>query len=102
MKNSLFYGIVALAIIAFLVGIISYATDIRPKQRGNITAPIQTTVSAEKKATVKKKSCGCCAERMALRKQQIQKARARRQTAQDAKAKELVSQQTPERASSSP
>ena len=102
MKNSLFYGIVALAIIAFLVGIISYATDILPKQRGNITAPIQTTVSGEKKATVKKKSCGCCTERMALRKQQIQKARARRQTAQNAKAKELVLQQTPERASSSP
>ena len=48
MKNSLFYGIVALAIIAFLVGIISYATDIRPKQRGNITAPIQTTVPTKK------------------------------------------------------
>lgn len=102
MKNPLSYGIVAFVIIAFLVGFIGYTTDTRPMQTGNTTAPIQTTVPAEKNTIVKKKSCGCCAERMARRRQQIQKVRERKQAAQDAQAKGFKAQQTPERASNSP
>lgn len=89
-RTHLLYGLATLAVAALLAGIISYATETHPTQTDVTTAPVEKTVAAEKQAsaeitaTVKKKNCGCCAERIARLQEQIRKARERRQAAQRA------------------
>lgn len=72
------------AIVAFLVGVslacfVGYATDTwhsnAPKQQVPVetTSAVTTTVAAEKK-----KNCGCCAERRERLREQIRKARERK------------------------
>ena len=94
-KMPLLYCIVALAIIALGVGVISYATQTRdtqtPQQQALLGTPTPTSTT---QPTVKKKSCGCCDERIARFKEQVRKARERRKASQQADTTR-VSQQTP-------
>lgn len=90
-KNYLFYGIAILAIAAFIVGFISYATETRtPQKVGTQQASAETTTqaventSAEISPAAKKKECGCCAERLIRLREQIRKARERKAAAQQA------------------
>ena len=105
-KRLLFYSIATLAVIALIVGVISYATERHPTQTGDTTTPVEhiatPVTSTETPTAVKKKACGCCAERITRLQEQIRKARERRQAKQDAQAKGFEAQQTPERASNSP
>ncbi len=103
-KIYLFYCIVTLAIIALGLGVISYATQTRDTQTPQQQARVETpTPASTTQPTVKKKSCDCCAERIARLKEQIRKARERRMAAQQAGPNEiLVSQQKPTRASDAP
>ena len=99
-QRLLFYSIAALAVIALIVGVISYATERHPTQTGFSTTPVEqsatsvTSTKGQTSPTVKKKSCGCCAERIARLQEQIRKARERRQVTQRTEATE-VSQQQP-------
>lgn len=84
-KNYLFYGIAILAITAFIVGFISYATETRtPQKAGTQQASVETTTqtientSTEPNPAGKKKECGCCAERLTRLREQIRKARERK------------------------
>lgn len=104
-KRFLFYSIAPLAVIALIVGIISSATEIRstPKSEpSQVSVEASTTPETPTEATaVKKKACGCCAERIARLQEQIRKARERRQATQQASAT-VASQQQPSRASDAP
>lgn len=106
-KKNLLYSLAILGLIALIAGVISYATKMRPPQTDFSTTPVEQTAtpvtSTEPETTpaVKKKSCGCCAERIARLQEHIRKARERRQAAQHAAAPE-VSQQQPSRASGAP
>ena len=94
-KRLLFYSIATLAIIALIVGVISYATERHPTQTGFSTTPVEqiatpvtsTSTEGQTPPAVKKKSCGCCAERIARLQEQIRKAREGRQAAQQVEAK---------------
>lgn len=98
-KRLLFYSLVPLAVLAFIAGVISYATESRPTQIDVSTTPVEqsttpmTATETETAPTVKKKSCRCCAERIARLQEQIRKARERRQTAQHTSATEETSQE---------
>lgn len=106
-QRLLFYSIAALAVIALIVGVISYATERHPTQTGFSTTPVEqsatsvTSTEGQTPATVKKKSCGCCAERIARLQEQIRKARERRQVPQQTAATE-ASQQQPSRTRDAP
>ena len=99
-KKNLLYSLTTLALIALIAGVISYATEMRPTQRETQQIPVASLTPPETSAetgtttAVKKKACGCCADRIARLQEQIRKARERRQTAQTAETKG-VSQQTP-------
>ena len=87
-KSYFFYGIAILAIAAFIVGVISYATETHtPRKAGPQQVSVETTTqmventSTETSSTAKKKECGCCAERVIRLKKQIRKARERRAAA---------------------
>lgn len=107
-KRLFFYSIAMLAVIALIVDVISSATERHPTQTGFSTTLVEqsaTSVTSKEGQTpspaVKKKSCGCCAERMARLREQIRKARERRQATQQAAAAE-ASEQQPSRASDAP
>lgn len=109
-KKNLLYSLVTLTLIALIIGVISYATERHPTQTGSTTTSVDqiaapvTSTSTEGKPTppaVKKKSCGCCAERIARLQKQMRKARARRPAAQQTSATE-TSQQQPSRISNAP
>lgn len=104
-KRLLFYSIATLAVISLIVGVISYAIERHSTQTGDTTTPVEQiaspVTSTEIPTAVKKKSCGCCAERMARLEEQIRKARKRRQAKQQAAATE-ASQQQPSHASAAP
>ena len=104
-KRLLFYSIATLAVIALIVGVISSTTKRHLTQTGDTTSVEQIAIpvtSTEISTTVKKKACGCCAERIARLQEQIRKARERRLAKQDAQATGFEAQQTSERASNSP
>ena len=102
-QRLLFYSIAAFAVIALIVGVISYATEKHPTQTGFSTTLVEqsatsvTSTEGQTPPTVKKKSCGCCAERIARLQERIQKARERRQAARQTSRTE-ASQQLPSRA----
>ena len=87
-KTYLFYGLITLAVVALITGVISYATKTHPTQKEARQIPVKTTMttvtSTEKKITpiVKKKSCGCCAERRERIQKIIQQARVHREAKQ--------------------
>lgn len=101
-KKNLLYSLAALAIIALIAGVISSATEMRPAQKDvqqpsvePIATPVPSTETATT-TTVKKKACGCCADRIARVQEQIRKARERKQAAQQEGATEnSVAQKTP-------
>lgn len=99
-KKNLLYSLAILALIALIAGVISYATEMRPTQRETQQVPVassktpETSTETETATAVKKKACGCCAERIARLQQQIRKARKHRQAIQTAETTG-VSQQTP-------
>ena len=100
-KKNFLYSLAILALIALIAGVISYATERHPTQTDFSTTPVEQIATPMSSSTerqtspiVKKKSCGCCAERMAHLQEQIRKARGHKQTAQHAEAIG-VSQQTP-------
>lgn len=94
-KKNVLYSLATLALIA---GVIGFATEPPPTQKATqqvsveqIATPVKAT-SIETAPAVKKKSCGCCTERIARLQEQIRKARERRQEAQQVSVPE-VSQQ---------
>jgi len=99
-KKNLLYSLATLALIALIAGVISYATEMRPTQRETqqvhvaSSATPETSTETETATAVKKKVCGCCADRIARLQEQIRKARERRQAAQTAETIG-VSQQAP-------
>ena len=99
-KKHLLYSLASLALIALIAGVIGYATEMRPTQEETQQVPVassttpETSTETETATTVKKKACGCCADRIARLQEQIRKARERRQAAQTAETTG-VSQQTP-------
>lgn len=80
-KKHLLFGIAVLVAAALLVGFINYATDIPDTDKVTQKTQVKTNVPAETTDTpvVKKKSCTCCADRMARLQEQIRKARERKQ-----------------------
>lgn len=77
--NRLLYGIAAIALLVMLAVFIVSATDILPTQTPRRQVLEETSVSPKTSApAVKKKSCGCCAERRARLEKKIQAARERR------------------------
>lgn len=103
-KRLLFYSIVPLAVIALITGVISSATEIRPTPKA---APSQVSVKASttsetptESIAVKKKSCACCADRLARFQEQLRKAHEHRQVGQRVETK-AITQQTPAKASNS-
>lgn len=103
-KRLLFYSIVPLAVIALIVGVISSATEIRPTPKvepPQVYVEASTTLETPTESTVvKKKACGCCADRLTRLQEQLRKAHERRQIAQKVEAKALT-QQRPAKASNS-
>ncbi len=105
-KENLLYSFATLAVIAFITGVISYATERHPTQTGFSITPVEqiatpvspTSTEGQTSLVVKKKSCGCCAERLARLQEQIRKARERRH----ASATKETSQQLPSRVSDAP
>ena len=91
---------VILVISALIVGVFGYATEKRLTQtditpnKNDETTRTESVVSAsdEKNETLEKKSCGCCADRIARIKKQIRRARERRLAAQHAETT-AISQQ---------
>lgn len=99
-KAYLSYGIVFLAVIAIVAGVISYGTETNEKQiliehAGEETSTSEAGTAAEIAVVKKEKDCSCCSDRTARLKEQIRKARERRMAARRASAKEVASQQTP-------
>ena len=99
-KKNVLYSLATLALIA---GVIGFATEPLPTQKAaqqlsaeQMATPMKST-STETAPAVKKKTCGCCAERLARLQEQIQKTRERRRAAQQAEATEETSQQTSSR-----
>ena len=80
-KTRLLFGIVVLVAAALLAGFINYATDTSDTDKATQKAQVKTNAPTETPNTsvVKKKSCACCAERMARLREQIRKARERKQ-----------------------
>lgn len=77
--NRLLYGIAALALLVMLAVFIVSATDMLPTQTPRRQVLEETSVSPKTPVpAVKKKSCGCCAERRARLEKKIQAARERR------------------------
>ena len=74
-KRLLFYSIATLAVIALIVGVISSATErhlvqtVDTSSVEQIATPVKST-STEMAPTVRKKACGCCAERIARLQEQ--------------------------------
>ena len=84
-KTHLLYGIVLLAIVAFIAGVLTDATQTHPTQGNAQQAQGETTTPPEPTTpTVTKKSCSCCDARAGRLKEQIRKARERRMAAQQA------------------
>jgi hypothetical protein len=76
-KKFLLYGFALLAVTVLLMGVISYATESRSTQQQD-----RPPASTEKVARrVKKKTCGCCAERSARIRAEVRKAHERRMAA---------------------
>lgn len=97
-KRTLIYSIMALAALALSAVVISDVTDTRsmqpPPQQGQTEV---TTLAKTRTLAAKKKSCGCCAKRIARARELMQKARERRMAARDS-----ISQQTPSDVSNTP
>ena len=92
-KKNLLYSFATLVLIALIVGVISYATEMRPMQKAaqQVSVEASTTPATPTDTTaVKKKACGCCADRLARLQEQIRKARERRQAAQHVETKQPV------------
>ena len=87
-KRLLFYSLVSLAVIVLIAGVISWATETPPLQKAgpeaSVTSKATDSTATENKAanTVKNKTCGCCADRLARYREQLRKARERRQIGQ--------------------
>ncbi len=87
-KTKFLYSLAVLAVLALIGCIISYATGTSPRYPTETSVPLEKTVpaaegaSVETNATVKRKRCGCCAERMARHRKQMHKAHAHRQAAE--------------------
>lgn len=103
-KRLLFYNIAPLAIIALIVGVISSATEICPTPKAEspqVSVEASTPPGTPTEPTaVKKKACGCCADRLARLLEQLRKAQERRQIGQQVETK-AITQQTPAKASNS-
>ena len=92
-KTRLLFGIVVLVAAALLAGFINYATDTSDTDNATQKAQVKTNASTETPNTpvVKKKSCDCCAERMARLREQIRKARERKQRENNIAVKDAAS-----------
>lgn len=75
-KRYILYGMITLIGIAFITGIIHYAVPTHTPPPSVQETHAETLTSTE---TAEKKPCDCCAERMARVREQIRKARQRRQ-----------------------
>lgn len=86
-KAHFLYGIAVLTAVGILVSFMGYATRTYPTPVPEEQAPAEITIATPAETTtpaVKKKSCSCCAERIARLREQYRKLRARRQTVQQA------------------
>ena len=81
-KKHIFYGIAAFVIIGIFVGIMSYATDTRKMSFSKQQHQTAKSTSAVPSPVARKKSCGCCADRITRLKEQIHEARRRRSATQ--------------------
>lgn len=96
-KRTLIYSIMVLAALALGV-VISDGTDKPPAQPPPQQGQAEvTTLAKTTKLAVKKKSCGCCAQRIAQARELMRKARERRMETRGS-----ISQQTPSEASNTP
>ncbi len=92
-KKNLTYSLASLVVIILIVGVINYATETRPLQKGMPQASViskatqSTSTESKTTTTVKKKNCGCCADRLARYREQFREARKRKQAAQKAELK---------------
>ena len=80
-KKNLRDSLATLALIALIIGVISSATEIRPTQQETQQESVKaltTPVTPSETTAIKKKVCGCCAERIARLQERIRKARERR------------------------
>ncbi len=98
-KKKVLYSLATLALIA---GVIGFATEIRPTQKEVPQMSVEASTIPTETSAVKKKACGCCAERLARLQEQIRKARQRSRAAQQAAATEESLQQQESRASDTP
>ena len=81
--------------IAVLAGVISYATLTRTTMSSVQQIQGKEITPESTDAAKKEKPCDCCKDRIARIQEQIRKARERKQAAQGAETKEIVSQQKP-------
>lgn len=102
LKKHIFYGIAAFVIIGILVGFMSYATDTRKMTFSKQQNQAGESTSAVPSPAARKKSCGCCVERMTRLKEQIHEARRRgsatqktQETPESMKAAATASQEKP-------
>lgn len=85
-KKNLLYSLAIFVVIVLLAGVISYATGLRPPQTDSSITSVEQGATPERlmptaaqtPPIVKKKPCGCCAERIARLTEQIRKAREHR------------------------
>ncbi|MYC77778.1 hypothetical protein F4X10_18590 [Candidatus Poribacteria bacterium] len=82
-KKHIFYGIAALAVTGILVGVIGYATNMRKMPVSKQQIPDVESATTAPSPVAKKKSCGCCTDRMTRLREQIHKARNRSPAAQE-------------------
>ena len=92
-KTHLLFSIAVLVAAALLAGFINYATDTPDTDKATQTTQVKTNAPAETTDTpaVKKKSCDCCAERMARLRERIQEARERKQRENNIAVKDSAS-----------
>lgn len=84
MKDMRFrYGLATLVLLAILAVLVVYAMETLTTHTSQPQSPVKTTTpTVTPNPTVKKKSCGCCAERRERLRKMIQQARQRQQAKQ--------------------
>ena len=86
-KTHFLYGIAVLTAVGILASFMGYATKTYPTRVPEEQALEETTITTRAETTTpaeKKKSCSCCADRIARLREQHRKLRARGQSVQRA------------------
>ena len=91
-KRTLLFGIAGLVAVALFAGFISYTTGTTTAQEDAQKTQVETTAPSETTdtQTLKKESCGCCAERKARVQDLIRRARESRQRENNVEVKASI------------